>query len=127
MPFEMVALSSPACGLFAKPMSSASAPRIAAQLLVATTAAPVGSRTTSSTPGIARAARSSIRSGAPPVTGPSFAQAWTSPGTDRSEQKTGSPLTFAGMSRRGTALPASGWSGLRTGSAGTGRVAAPAA
>ncbi len=71
----IVSESSPSCGVFPKRILSASAPLIAAQLFVATTAVPPGISTTCMTPGTASAGFSSKDSTLAWNTGASRAQA----------------------------------------------------
>jgi hypothetical protein len=97
--------SSLSCGVGLKRIRSASAPRIAAQLFVATTAAPPGRATTSSTSFIEVAESRSNPSSSAPNTSDRRAQAYTMPGRSTSEANTGSPRTLAGRSTRGTLRP----------------------
>jgi hypothetical protein len=102
---EMVAESSPSCGVGLKRIFSASAPCSAAQLWVAITAAPPGIATTSSTPATDFTESRSKPSSSAPNTGESTAQAYTMPGRSTSEANTGSPRTLAPRSTRGTFWP----------------------
>ena len=82
--------------------TSASRPCFAAQKSVASTATPVGTCTTSVTPGTAFAFAASNDFTVPPNRGGCATRAVSMPGSFTSWVKVALPVTLAGMSRRGT-------------------------
>ena len=85
--------------------TSARRPAIAAHVCAAITATPFGTRTTSSTPWTARAARSSTLRTTAPKRGARCSTATRRPGRSTSMPKTGSPCDLANASSRCTSLP----------------------
>jgi hypothetical protein len=126
---RIAALDSCACGPGSQTTSSASRPRIAAHVEVATTATPEGISTTFRTPGTVSERAPSYRCSVPPKTSHRATTATTVSGGRVSMPNRARPTTFSGVSSRGTLVPMKRKSlgSLRRGSSGIGRRAAASA
>jgi hypothetical protein len=102
-----LSLESDAFGPSSKLTGRSRSARAASQYVFPTTATPLGIGTTSTTPGRRSAGSLSNVLTWPPNTGLCFTAAYSIPGTRTSMPKTAVPLSFAGISTRGSGRPRS--------------------